>query len=95
MPLYHFKPKPEGFDHPDWKSSIFKTECYVNAANYEKAVQAVVRETNIAIEKSTPGQNLGSKPWRNPDLVDVIEVTHIAGDLPPEGVVMFETLKAA
>lgn len=93
MPLFHFKPRPEGLDHDDWKASCRKTECYVNAANYEKAVQAIVRETGVAIQKNAPGQSIGRKPWRNPDLVDVIEVAHIAGDLPPEGVVMFDDLE--
>lgn len=88
MPLYNLRPRPEHLEHRDWEASTHKCGCLVNARDVRAAVMAVKLETAMATRR-VPGQTIAVSPWGNPDLVDIIEVAHIAGPMPREGLVTF------
>jgi hypothetical protein len=87
MPIFHLKPVPALLDDPAWANSLFKGECWVNAANEIEARRLASGRYEDA-RANIPGQSRGPGPWMQPRLVAVMRYEHppLGFDL-PRGVV--------
>lgn len=85
--IYRLKPKLEGLNSPHWKASNFKGSCLVYAFSSKGAIQFANLEFKIAVSKPWDGEQ-PNNPWAKEDLVDITEVSHIGGTLPPCGTVL-------
>lgn len=77
MPV--FKLKPIDLDHPDWECSTHKEECLVYAETEDQARDVATFQFKIATAKKV-GAEVPRSPWRNPDLVESVEIA----DMTPE-----------
>ena len=86
MRVYRLSPVEANKAHRDWAASIYQGECRVAASSEGDARGYAVAAFAIAVR--VDGGPVRLPPWRQGHLVECVEVAHVSGSMPPEGMVL-------
>ncbi len=73
MPIFYLRPAAAHLDHAAWSSCTFRGECWVNAKD-EGTARGIASGKFQNGGATIPGVSETPSPWRNIDLVAVLEV---------------------